>query len=135
MRRLAVMTLILAAGCKPESSRLADELDRSSSWIATVAAIGRTTEQNSTPLRFTRNAIDDASVELSKTASSLATIKIAPDIAGSGRRIILASAAKLEVLRADLDASASDMHGNIAWLEAASDSLSELSERARKREP
>ena len=135
MRRLVLLPLVLMAACKPESLKLAGELDRSSSWLAAVAEVGRTTAQNSTPIRYAEDAIDDASVELTKAAAKLENIDIAPDIRDDGRRLILASAPRLDELRADLDAAAADMHGNVAWLRAAADTLSDLGDRARKVKP
>ena|SRR5690349_21713022 len=135
MRRLACVLFVVAAGCKPKSLKLADELDRSSSWLAAVAEIGRTTAQNSTPIGFAENAIEDASAELNKSASKVEKIHVASDIERDGKRLILAAEPKLDELRSDLEAAAADMHGNLAWLKAASDTLSDLSERARKARP
>jgi hypothetical protein len=132
MRRLGLLGFALLVGCKPESLRLSDELDRSSSWLSAVAEVGRTTAQNSTPLRYARNTIEDAAAELNKAASSLEKVRIAPDITRDGRRLIIASTTRIDELRADLDAGAVDMHGNLAWLRAASDTLSDLADRARK---
>lgn len=131
MRRVFILATVLLASCKSQPVRLADELDRSSSWLAAVAEIGHRTSDNSTPVRYARDAIEDATAELDKAASSLSGISVAPDIAREGQRLIAASTAQLDVLRADLAANATDMHGTLAWLRAAADTLSDLGERAR----
>jgi hypothetical protein len=132
MRKRAILSLILLSGCKPEPLKLADQLDRSSSWLAAVAEVGTRTAQNRTPIRFADDVIADASDELTRVASRLASLKIAPDIRDGGRRLILASSPRLDQLRADLDAGTMDVHGNLAWLKSAADTLSDLSDRARK---
>jgi hypothetical protein len=132
MRWILILATAILASCKSQSMRLADELDRSSSWLAAISEIGRRTSANATPLRYAQNAIEDATSELNKAATSLSGITADPDIASDGRRIIVASTMHLDVLRADLAAQATDMHGNLSWLRAAADTLSDLSERARK---
>ena len=131
MRRVFILATLLLASCKSQPVRLADELDRSSSWLAAIAEIGNRTSDNSTPVRYARDAIEDATAELDKASTSLSGISIAPDIAREGQRLIVASTAHLDVLRADLEANATDMHGTLAWLRAAADTLSDLGERAR----
>jgi hypothetical protein len=131
MRRTFILAMALVASCKSQPTRLADELDRSSSWLAAIAEIGHRSSENSVPVRYAQDAIGDAAAELDKAASSLSTISGPSDIASEGRRLIAASTAHLDVLRADLAAGATDMHGTLAWLTAAADTLGDLGERAR----
>jgi hypothetical protein len=110
MRRVAVLSLVIVAGCKPESLKLADELDRSSSWLATVVEVVRTTGENRTPRRFAEDAIADALDELAKAASATT---------GDGRRLI--DEAPRHIAARDT-----------AWLSAASDTLSDLAKALRR---
>src|SRR4051812_2109932 len=101
MRRVAAVSLLLLSACKSDTVRLADELDRASSWLATTVEVLRTTGENRTPKRFARDAIDDALAELSKAESS---------VSGDGRRLIAESKTRIAAC-------------DTAWLSAASDSL------------
>jgi hypothetical protein len=119
MKRSAILILLVVGACKSESAKLADELDRSSSWLATLAAVRKTTVANRTPTRFSRDAIRDASDELSKAAGKIAGASPS-DIATQGVRLIQAARTRMT---------------DTTWLEAAADTLKDLSDRARQQKP
>jgi hypothetical protein len=75
MRRLVIAALVLLAGCKSDSMKLADELERSDSWKATVAAIDTAKSRNRVPSRFADDAIADANEELVKSAKKIAELQ------------------------------------------------------------
>ena len=116
MKRPSLFLLLLAAACKSESAKLAEELDRSSSWLATVAEVRKTTAANRTPTRFSADVVRDARDELTKSAGKIAGAEPA-DIAAQGKRLIEASRTRMS---------------DTAWLEAAADTLKDLSDRARQ---
>lgn len=106
----ALLTLLVITACKPVPLRLAHELDRSSSWLATVTEVIRANGQNRTPKRYAEDAIADALAELAKAERS---------VDGDGKRII--AAARQHIVMRDT-----------AWLSAASDTLSDLARKARQ---
>jgi hypothetical protein len=73
--RYAFISLILLAGCKSDSRKLSDELDRSSSWRATIAAIDTAKARNRVPSRFAEAAIADANEELARSAKKIAELQ------------------------------------------------------------
>ena len=119
MRRPAILVFILMAACKSESAKLADELDRSSSWLATLAEVRKTTVANRTPKRFADDAMRDASDELSKSSAKMTDAKPA-DIAAQGMRLVRAARARMS---------------DTTWLTAAADTLRNLSDRAKQQKP
>lgn len=75
MRRLVLAALALIAGCKSDSAKLADELERSDSWKATIAAIDSARARNLIPTRFADGATADANQELAKSAKKIAELQ------------------------------------------------------------
>jgi hypothetical protein len=75
MRRLVIAALALIAGCQSDSTKLADELERSDSWKATIAAIDTAEARNRIPSRFADDAIADANAELAKSAKKIAELQ------------------------------------------------------------
>ena len=73
--RYAFISLILLAGCKSDSQRLSDELDRSASWRATIAAIDAAKARNRIPSRFADDALADANDELAKSSKKIAELQ------------------------------------------------------------
>jgi hypothetical protein len=110
MRRLALASVFLLMGCKPSSLKLADELDRSASWLATIAAVMRTAAQNRTPARYLDDTIRDGLSELASVEAKLD---------GEGHRILAESQRRIAAR-------------DTAWLSAAADTLSDLARAARK---
>ena len=73
--RCAFMSLILLAACKSDSQKLSDELDRSSSWQATIAAIDSARALNRIPSRYADDARADARDELAKSSRKIAELR------------------------------------------------------------
>jgi hypothetical protein len=71
MRRLAMVALLLLVGCKPDSLRLSDEIDRVKSWEATIAAIDSARARNRVPARFADEAVADAKEEIAKSSKKI----------------------------------------------------------------
>jgi hypothetical protein len=135
MRRLQLASLIFLVACKPEHLRLADELDRSASWLAAVAEVANTTAANRTPARYAVDVIADASNELEKSAQSLQNIRIAPGISAEGLRLIEAAWPRLARMRSVRADTLTSLQADLDWIEAVSDSLEDLGKRARKPAP
>jgi hypothetical protein len=132
MRPLVVVLMVFLVACKPPSLRLSHELDRSASWLAAVAEIGRTTASNRTPARYADDAVRDAMDEVNKASAAMQDIHLAPDITAVANRLMTEAAPRMARLRDDLLAAHADLHGGADWLEAASDTLSDLGKRARQ---
>jgi hypothetical protein len=75
MRRLALLSLALLCACKPPSLKLADEVERVSSWQATIRAIDSAKAGNRIPSRFAADALADARQEIDKSEKKIAELK------------------------------------------------------------
>src|SRR5215211_4022101 len=123
--RIVVVSLVAidVAGCKSDSMRLADLLERSSSWLATAAAVGSTTAANRTPVRYADDTFEQAQRELKIAGDKLDRIELGPDIRANGKRLIDTGSRTIEHLRLAIDGHARDVSPEVALLSAQADSL------------
>ena len=75
MHRLAPVVLLALAACKSDSKKLTDELDRVSSWKATIATIDTVKARNRVPVRYARDAVADAQSEIAKSLKTIDDLK------------------------------------------------------------
>lgn len=132
MKAVRILCALLLLGCKSESSKLADLLDRSSSWLAAAAAVGQATVKNRTPVRYADDAFEDALGELGTAAAGLEELDLSPEIRADGKRLIESGRRTIGHLRAAIDAHAGDVSDDLQVLSARSDTLRDLGDKARK---
>jgi hypothetical protein len=132
VKSVRVLCLALIVGCKSEPTKLADLLERSSSWLATAAAVAQSTGSNRTPVRYADDTFDEARKELETAGGRLDALNVAPDIRADGKRLIESGTRTIDHLRLAIDRHARDIAHDVDLLSAQSDSLSDLSDKAKQ---
>src|SRR3954462_11511180 len=88
LRRSVTALVVLVAGCKSEQSKLADLLDNSASWSATVAAHAQPPPADRVPCAYVEDTFREADTELDSAAATLGTMKAAIHIRDQGQSAI-----------------------------------------------
>jgi hypothetical protein len=101
---LAVFVAVLASACKSKTTRLANELDASISWAATLEAVAKSWADNRVPARYAERTIDEARAAF-RTARESRAASIADALRDAVRgRDRRALAEPLHALHAERDA-------------------------------